>query len=165
MACAAITPQSASCGTHFSTAAPSAPGITYDRRNSAIPGITMLQRLLPVLYALEFLLTLIAVYTVWGEVGGQNHLDYMPWYWKAGIGFGTAFAVIPLTTAIASDHPSSRRRTIAWTLVLFSLGLSAGLVTFYYHLNEPPDDEDTPVTVTPTARLSRPPSDSSLTRC
>ena len=37
----------------------------------------MLQRLLHVLYAIEFLIALIAVYTVWGQVGGQNHLDYM----------------------------------------------------------------------------------------
>jgi hypothetical protein len=117
----------------------------------------MLQRLLPVLYALEFLITLIAVYTVWGEVGGQNHLDYMPWYWKAGIGFATASAVVQLTTALARTDSSARWRIVTWTLVLAGLALCAGLVTFYYHLNEPVDeDEDVPATVAPTARLSHP---------
>ncbi len=114
-------------------------------------------RLLPVLYALEFLIALIAVYTVWGQVGGQNHLDYMAWYWKAGIGFAMAAAVIRLTVAITSDSPHARRRITLWTLVLFGLAICAGLVTYYYHLNEPADDEeDAPATVTPTARIARP---------
>jgi hypothetical protein len=117
----------------------------------------MLQRLLPVLYSLEFLIALIAVFTAWGEVGGQNHLDYMPWCWKAGIGFGAASAAVRLTAAFASDHSSAPRRRITWMLVLASLALCAGLVTYYYHLNEPQDDnnEDVPATVTPTARISR----------
>ena len=59
----------------------------------------MLERLLHVLYAIEFLIALIAVYTVWSEVGGQGHLDYMAWYWKAAIGPPAAYGVIRLTQA------------------------------------------------------------------
>jgi hypothetical protein len=150
---------------------PTKTGITYHRRNPCV-----LQRLLPVLYALEFLIALIAVFTVWGEVGGQNHLDYMPWYWKAAIGFGSAAAIIQLTLALASDSPTAPRRKITWTLVLAGLALCAGLVTLYYHVNEPQDEyEDAPATVTPTASCrpatcfhvhcpSRAPSDGGLTR-
>jgi len=111
----------------------------------------MRQRLLPVLYALEFLIALIAAYTVWGEVGGQNHLDYMAWYWKAGIGFGTAVALVRLTAAVAEPGPSARWRIAMWLLVMAGLVICAGLVTFYYHLNEPQDDEEDSPTVTPAA--------------
>jgi hypothetical protein len=117
----------------------------------------VLQRLLPVLYALEFLIALIAVYTVWGELGGQDYLDYMPWYWKAGIGFCTAAAVVKLTAAIAA-----KRRITIWAIVLASLGIGAGIVTYYYQLNAPQDQEDAPATVTPTARLASGPG---INRC
>jgi len=114
----------------------------------------MLQRLLPVLHAIEFLITLIAVYTVWGELGGQDTLDYMPWYWKAGIGFGTAAGVVRLTAAVERAGPSVRRRITLWVLVLAGLGICAGLATYYYQVNEPQDEENAPATVTPTARLA-----------
>jgi hypothetical protein len=115
----------------------------------------MLRRLLPVLYGLEFLISLIAVFTVWEEVGGQNHLDYMAWYWKGGIGIGAASMIVLLTASCASTGPSRRWRVVVFALVLAILAISAGLVTYYYHLNEPPDDqEDAPATVTPTACLA-----------
>lgn len=113
----------------------------------------MLRRLLPVLYAIEFFLSLIAVYSVWGELGGQDYLDYMPWYWKAGIGFGTAAAVVRLTAAFQLAGASARWRITIWVLILAAFGICAGLVTYYYQVNEPPDQEDAPASVTPTARL------------
>jgi hypothetical protein len=35
-------------------------------------------------YATQFLIALIAVYVLWSQVGGQSHLDLMPWYLKLG---------------------------------------------------------------------------------
>lgn len=114
-------------------------------------------RLLAVLYAIEFLLALLAVYTVWGDVGGQNHLEFMAWYWKAAIGFAMAAGTVRLTVAAASDSPGARRRITLWTLALAVLAICAGLLSYYYHLIEPPDeDQDAPATVTPTACLPRP---------
>src|SRR5579863_46738 len=100
----------------------------------------MFQRLLHVLYAIEFLIALVAVFTVWSEVGGQGHLDYMDWYWKAAIGFPAAFAVVKLTVALASDSPRRRWRVMVWIVVLVLLSVGAGAVTYYYHLNEPQDE-------------------------
>jgi len=102
----------------------------------------MFQRLLHLLYAIEFFIALIAVYTVWSQVGGQGHLDYMAWYWKGAIGIPAAFSAVKLTILLASDHPQRKRRIMAWTALLIFLVLSAGGLTYYYHLNEPPDEDD-----------------------
>jgi len=102
----------------------------------------MFQRLLHILYAIEFLIALIAVFTVWSQVGGQGHLDYMAWYWKAAIGIPAAFSAVKLTILLASDHPQRKRRILAWTALLIFLALSAGGLTYYYHLNEPLDEDN-----------------------
>jgi len=39
-------------------------------------------------YATQFLIALIAVFVLWSEVGGQVHLDLMPWYFKLAFGRG-----------------------------------------------------------------------------
>jgi hypothetical protein len=112
----------------------------------------MFQRPLQVLYAIEFLIALIAVYTVWSTVGEQVHLDYMAWYWKAGIGFPAAFAVVRLTIAFGADDFHRLRRMVGWILLLVLLAVCAGLVTYYYHLNEPQDQNDPESgTITPAA--------------
>jgi hypothetical protein len=54
-------------------------------------------------YATQFLIALIAVFTLWSEVGGQNHLDLMPWYAKAILGAGAAFATVKATAAAVSE--------------------------------------------------------------
>ena len=48
-------------------------------------------------YATQFLIAVIAVFTLWSEVGGQSHLDLMPWYLKLGLGAGAALAVVNAT--------------------------------------------------------------------
>jgi hypothetical protein len=112
----------------------------------------MFQRLLHILYAIEFLIALIAVYTVWREVGGQVHLDYMAWYWKAAIGVPAAIAAVRLTMAMASHGPLRWRAVVMWIAVLLSLMICAGVVTYYYHLNEPQDESDEdPGAITKTA--------------
>jgi hypothetical protein len=42
-------------------------------------------------YALEFLLAMIAIFTVWSEVGGQGHMDLLPWYIKLGCSLSLAW--------------------------------------------------------------------------
>jgi hypothetical protein len=111
----------------------------------------MSQRFLRILYMIEFLLALIAVYTVWSQVGGQGHLDLMAWYWKAVIGIPAAYAFVRLTVALVSESPARKRRIVIWAVVLGLLSIWAGIVTYYYHLNEP-QDEDSPDdgAITPT---------------
>ena len=41
-------------------------------------------------YTTQFLLALLAIFVVWSEIGGQSHLDLMPWYLKLVLGGGAA---------------------------------------------------------------------------
>jgi hypothetical protein len=97
---------------------------------------------LRLLYALEFLIALIATYTVWSQVGGQGHLDIMAWYWKLFLGVGISLATVKATAAAVGDKRTWNRRTLRWISIIVLLGLACGTVTYYYHLNEPPDEEE-----------------------
>ena len=106
----------------------------------------MLRRLLPVLYAIEFFLSLIAVYTVWGELGGQDtsitcHGESR--YWLRHGGYGS-----PTDRGIRTCRASARWRIAIWLVILAAFGICAGLVTYYYQVNEPPDEENAPASVT-----------------
>ena len=35
-------------------------------------------------FVTEFLVALVAILELWSQVGGQSHLDLMPWYTKLG---------------------------------------------------------------------------------
>ena len=77
----------------------------------------------------------------------------MPWYWKAGIGFGAALAVVRLTTAMGS---AVRWRMAAWAATLALLAIAAGLSSYYYIVNAPRDDQDdVPAHPTTSAPLFR----------
>lgn len=111
--------------------------------------------MLRLFYALEFLIALIATYTVWSEVGGQYHLDLMAWYWKLGLGVAISYATVKATAAAVSGQRTWNSRTLRWISIILALGLACGVVTYYYHLTEPPEDEDQPQdedtpTVSPT---------------
>jgi hypothetical protein len=106
-------------------------------------------------YAIEFLIALIATYTVWSQVGGQYHLDLMAWYWKLCLGAVIAFAAVRATAAAVKGERAWNARTLRWISVVLALALVCGLVTYYYHLNEPPpDDDDQEDTTTPTAQTA-----------
>jgi hypothetical protein len=106
-------------------------------------------------YAIEFLIALIATFTVWSQVGGQYHLDLMAWYWKLFLGAGIAFAAVKATAAAVAGQRAWNGRTLRWISIILALALACGAVTYYYHLTEPPpDDEDQQDTAAPTAQTA-----------
>jgi hypothetical protein len=110
---------------------------------------------LRLLYAIEFLIALIATYTVWSQVGGQYHLDLMAWYWKLGLGAGVAFAAVKATAAAVAGQRAWNSRTLKWISLIIALSLACGAVTYYYHLTEPPaDEEDQQDTAAPTSQTA-----------
>jgi hypothetical protein len=110
---------------------------------------------LRLLYAIEFLIALIATYTVWSQVGGQGHLDIMAWYWKLLLGAAIAFAAVKATAAAAQGERAWNARTLKWISIILALGLACGALTYYYHMTEPPsDEEDQQDSATPTAQTA-----------
>jgi hypothetical protein len=100
------------------------------------------QRFLRVLYALEFLLALIAIYTVWSQVGGQGHLDQMDWRWKLALGVGIAYAAVKATAAAVSNARAWNAGSLRWLSVVLALTAAAAFVTYYYHAYEPLEEEE-----------------------
>ncbi len=95
-------------------------------------------------YAVEFLIALIAILNVWSEIGGQGHLDLMPWYIKLTCIVGLAWCCTRFTAGIVEQSKVWTRRTIAWFAAILLFGIAMGGITYYYHLHEEPqDDEDT----------------------
>ena len=97
--------------------------------------------LLRLAYVSEFLLALLTVLTLWSEVGGQGHLDLMPWYTKLGLSLALALAAV-MGTAAAVSHPQAwNARTLAFLILALLIATGMALTTYYYHLHEN-DDED-----------------------
>lgn len=85
-------------------------------------------------YATQYLIALIAVYVLWSQVGGQSHLDLMPWYVKLALGAGAALAVVKATTAAVAQEHAWNGRTLKWFGILLVLLLGCGLASYYCHL-------------------------------
>jgi hypothetical protein len=107
-------------------------------------------------YATQFLIALIAVFALWSQVGGQNHLDLMPWYLKLGLGAGAAFASVKSTAAAVRHERAWNGSSLKWLGILLALLIGCGLASYYYHLYGETDEEDeqdtqTSALVTPLA--------------
>src|SRR5580700_253198 len=94
-------------------------------------------------YATQFLIAVIAVYVLWSQVGGQSHLDLMPWYVKLGLGAGAALAVVKATDAAVSQEQAWNGRTLKWFGILLVILLGCGLASYYCHhyLEDNGDDQ------------------------
>ncbi len=98
--------------------------------------------ILRVAYAIEYLIALIATFTVWSQVVGQGHLDLMAWYWKLGLSACIAYAIVRATISAAEQERAWNSRVLRWLGVLLALALACAAVTYYYHLYEPADEEE-----------------------
>lgn len=94
----------------------------------------MKNRLTRLAYTIEFLIALPVVYTVWGQIAGQSHLDLVFWYWKLGMGIAIAWATVRATAAAVEHERAWNFRTIKWVATIMLLGLGCAMVTYYVHL-------------------------------
>ena len=95
-------------------------------------------------YIVEFLLAVPAVFTLWSQVGGQGHLDLMPWYWKLLVGGGAALAAVRMTAAAVERDRAVNRRSAAWFGCLLLLACAMAALTYWAHLQEPLDEDPEP---------------------
>jgi hypothetical protein len=93
-------------------------------------------------YTTQFLIALIAIFVLWSQVGGQGHVDLVPWFIKLGLGAGAAYAVVKATAAAVSREPAWNGGTLKWFGILLALLIGCGLVTYYVHVYDESDEQD-----------------------
>ena len=113
--------------------------------------------LLRLAYATQFLIALIAIYTLWSQVGGQMHLDLLPWYIKLVLGGGAAFAAVKATAASVSSNSAWNGATVRWLALLLVILIGCGLVAWYAHVwLEPEEDQQGDATLAARVVPARP---------
>ena len=93
-------------------------------------------------YTTQFLIALIAVFLVWSQVGGQGHLDIMPWYLKLSLGTGLAYAIVKATMSAVSGGAAWNSGTLKWLGIALAFMILCALTTYYYHLYGESDEND-----------------------
>jgi hypothetical protein len=104
---------------------------------------------------LEFLLALMTVYTLWSEIGGQGHLDLLPWYTKLVCGVGLSWSVVRFTSGLVQSESAWNRRTLRWSAVMVLFMVAMGGIVYYYHLHETPDEPDSEDAAATSVQLPR----------
>lgn len=93
-------------------------------------------------YTTLFLIALLAVFELWSQVGGQTHLDLMPWYLKLFLGTGAAFCVVKGAAAAVAGERAWNRQTLRWAGILLLLLVGCGLASYYVHLYGEQDEDE-----------------------
>jgi hypothetical protein len=88
----------------------------------------------------EFLLALIAALMLWSEVGGQGHLDLMPWYDKLSLSVALALVTVLGTMSATAHERAWNGRTVAFLLMGLLIAGAMAALTYYYHLHEEEDE-------------------------
>ncbi len=104
--------------------------------------------LLRLAYITQFMIALIAVFVLWSQVGGQSHLDLMPWHVKLGLGAGAAYAAVRATMCAVSEKAAWNGGTVKWFGIMLALLVGCGLTSYYFHVNGESEDEQDEETVT-----------------
>ena len=104
-------------------------------------------------YMSEFLLALVSILEVWSQIGGQGHLDLMPWYVKMGFVVGLALITVAGTAAAVGHERAWNAKTIACLLIAIMLASGMGAATYYYHVHENDDLENGDESDVATARV------------
>ena len=102
----------------------------------------MTPRLLRLVYAFEFLFALVAIFTVWSEVGGQAALDLMHWAWKLGFGISLALCFVFYTAALVTEDSLWTVRSARWLALILVIFVGMGAVTYYYSLEAEAGETD-----------------------
>jgi hypothetical protein len=92
-------------------------------------------------YALEFLLAVVSVLELWSQVGGQGHLEMIPWYTKLGLTLGVALAAVMATVSAVEHSRAWNAKTIVCLALAGVLAGAMAAATYYAHLHEN-DDTD-----------------------
>lgn len=109
--------------------------------------------LLRLAYATQFLIAVIAIFVIWSQVGGQGHLDLVPWPVKLGLAMAAAYAVVRATAASVSGDRAWNGQAVRWLGLTLALLAACGYASYYAHLNLEETDEEDPQQDTTVSRL------------
>ena len=109
--------------------------------------------LLRLAYATQFLIAVMAIFVIWSQVGGQGHLDLLPWPVKLGLGLAAAYGVVRTTAASVSGDRAWNGQAVRWLGLTLALLAACGYASYYAHLNLEETDEDDSQQDTTVSRL------------
>jgi hypothetical protein len=104
----------------------------------------MTPKLLRLAYAIEFLVAMMATFTAWSEIGGQDALDLMPWGWKLGFSLSLCAAIVAYTSAIVANNSFWTLRSARWMTAIVVVAGGMAAVTYYYALQVGANETDEP---------------------
>ena len=107
-------------------------------------------------YCFEFLIAMLTIFTLWSEIGGQGHLDLMPWYTKLACGLAMASCTIGFTAGLVEGARPWNSRSARWFSGLLAVAIVMGVITYYYHLHEAVDQPDSDDTTATSVRVTGP---------
>jgi hypothetical protein len=91
---------------------------------------------------LEYLIALQVGLSVWTEVGGQGHMDLLPWYLKLSCIAALAWCIVHFTVELIRQAAVWTARTRFWFGGIVLMAVIMAGITLWYHLHEV-SDEDT----------------------
>jgi hypothetical protein len=98
--------------------------------------------LLRLAYSALYLLALMTVFTLWTQVGGQDHLDLLPWWIKLGLPAAMALTIVRATASAVGGERGWNVNSVRWLGATLLLALLCGLASYYSHMYlEEQDDE------------------------
>jgi hypothetical protein len=106
-------------------------------------------------YVSLFLLALLAVFTLWGQVGGQSHLDLVPWSVKLGLGVGAAYGAVRATAAAVGAEHGWNGQSVKWLGFTLAALIMCGLASLYAHNNLEDSSDDGSQTDTTVSSYQR----------
>ena len=109
--------------------------------------------LLRLAYSTQFLIAVMAIFVIWAQVGGQGHLDLVPWPVKLGLGLAAAYGVVRTTAASVSGDRAWNGQAVRWLGLTLALLAACGYASYYAHLNLEETDEEDPQQDTTVSRL------------
>lgn len=107
-------------------------------------------------YIFEFWIVMMAIFTIWSQVGGQGHLDLLPWYTKLACAVGFAWCTVRMTVASVENQRAWNPATLRWFLAVLAISVLMTGITYWYHLHEVPDEQDTDENTATSVRAIQP---------
>lgn len=111
--------------------------------------------LLRLAYSTQFLIALMAIFVLWSQVGGQSHVDLLPWSVKLILGLAGAYGVVRATAASVAGERAWNSQTFRWLAVTIAVLAACGYAAYYAHMNleETDDSADQPDTAISRLRI------------